>query len=205
MSLTAAQRDELLALVHSGQRIIAVKRYREIKGVGLKEALYAVTRLADVEASGGGTRTQAAAPASSAPAPDAKRVKQAEAAAMVALVAGNVVEATQRYRQHTGLGLKESKEAVDILSVVHRSEGRINAKLARAVMEKVFAGRKDEALTLIMSNTGYDDAEARALIKNIGNMRLNVSSCAGGCLRMLVGLILLAALAWFGLRQLGAF
>jgi len=198
MSLTAAQRDQLLALIHSGQKIIAVKRYREITGVGLQEALYAVTRLADMEASGGGSRTQAAAPA-----PDPRKMKEAEAAAMVALVAGNVIEATRRYRQHTGLGLKEAKDAVDVLSVVHRSEGRVNARLARAVMEKVFAGKKDEALTLVMSNAGYDDTEARALIRNIGNMRPSVSSCAGGCLRMLVGLILLAALAWFGLRQGG--
>lgn len=203
MSLTAAQKDELLRLVHSGQKIIAVKRYREITGVGLQEAMYAVTRLVDVQASGGGTRTEAAASTSSAPVLDPKKLKEAEAAAMDALRAGNVIEATKRYRQHTSLGLKEAKEAVDVLGVVHRSNGRLNPKLARAVMEKVFAGKKDEALTLVMSNAGYDDTEARALIKNIGNLRLSASSCAGGCLRLIIGGALLAALAWYGLRQLG--
>lgn len=124
---------------------------------------------------------------------------------MDALRAGNVMEAVKRYRQHTRLGLKEAKEAVDVLSVVHRSNGRLNAKVAHAVMEKVYAGRKEEALTLLMSNAGYDDTEARALIKNIGNMRLSPSSCASGCLRALVILAVLAALVGFGMKQLGLF
>lgn len=203
MTLTSAQKDELLGLIHHGQKIIAVKRYREITGVGLQEALYAVTRLAEVEASGGGTRTEALVHVPSPLAIDPKRLKEAEAAAMEALRAGNVMEATKRYRRHTGLGLKEAKEAIDVLSVVHRSNGRINAKLAHAVMEKVFAGKKEEALTLVMSNAGYDDTEARALIKNIGKMRLSASSCAGGCLRMIIALAVLAAFAWYALTQLG--
>ncbi len=203
MSLTSAQKDELLGLIHHGQKIIAVKRYREITGVGLQEALYAVTRLAEVEASGGGTRTEAAAAPAHAPAIDPKRLKDAEAAAMSFLRENNVMEAIKRYRQHTGLGLKEAKDAVDVLSVVHRSNGRLNAKLAHAVMEKVFAGKKDEALTLVMSNAGYDDTEARALIKNIGNMRLSASSCAGGCLRMIIAVAVLAGFAWYALTQLG--
>lgn len=201
MSLTSAQKDELLGLLHAGHKIDAVKRYREITGVGLQEALYAVTRLAEVHASGGGTRTEGAH--SAAHGLDPKRLKAAEAAAMDALRAGNVIEAAKRYRQHTNLGLKEAKEAVDVLSVVHRSNGRINAKLAHAVMEKVFAGKKDEALTMVMSNAGYDDAEARALIRNIGNMRLSVSSCANGCLRLIIGFAVLAGLAWYGLREAG--
>ncbi len=203
MSLTSAQKEELLGLIHHGQKIVAVKRYREITGVGLQEALYAMTRLAEVEASGGGTRTEASVHLPSSPAIEPKRLKEAEAAAMDALRAGNVMEATKRYRQHTRVGLKEAKDAIDVLSVVHRSNGRLNAKLARAVMEKVFAGQKDEALTLVMSNTGYDDTEARALIKNIGKMRLSASSCAGGCLRMIIALAVFAGFAWYALTQLG--
>ena len=205
MSLTPAQKDELLALIHSGQKIIAVKRYREIAGVGLKEALYAVTRLENVEASGGGTKTQAAAVAPAGPAVDPKRIKQAEEAAMAALRDNNAIEAIKRYRQHTHLGLKEAKDAVDALSVVHRSNGRINAKLAASLIAKVAAGKKEEALTLLMSNAGYDDTEARALIRSIGNLRPGVASCATGCLKAIVVLALLAGLAWMGLRQLGLF
>lgn len=203
MSLTTAQRDELLGLIHAGQKIIAVKRYREITGVGLQEALYAVTRLGDVESSGGGTRTQAAAPLASAPALDPKKLKEAEAAAMAALREDNAIEAIRRYRQHTHLGLKDAKDAVDVLSVVHRSNGRISAKVAQAVMEKVFAGKKDEALTLVMSSTGYDDMEAKALIKHIGGLRVTASSCAGGCLTRIIVLAALAGLVWYALREAG--
>ena len=203
MSLTPTQKDELLGLIHAGQKIIAVKRYREITGVGLQEALYAVTRLADVHASGGGTRTEAAVPSLSAPAVDPKRLKEAEAAAIAALRENNAMEAIKRYRQHTHVGLKEAKDAVDVLSVVHHSNGRINQKVAHAVMEKVFAGKKDEALTLLMSNAGFDDTEAKALIKKIGGMRVSVSSCAGGCLRLVIGLAVVAGLLWYGLREAG--
>lgn len=203
MSLSPAQKDELLALIHSGQKMVAVKRYREITSAGLQEALYAVTRLAEVEASGGGTRTQTAIPLASAPALDPRRLKQAEEAALAALRENNVMEAIKRYREHTRLGLMESKEAVDALSVVHRSNGRIGAKLAQALIAQVVAGRKEEALTLLMSNTGYDDAEARALIRNIGNMRPGVASCATGCLKAVLAMALIAGLTWVGLRQLG--
>ena len=203
MSLTREQKDELLGLVHHGQKIIAVKRYREITGVGLQEALYAVTRLSEVEASGGGTRPEVVSRVAAAAHIDPKKLKEAEAAAMSFLRENNAMEAVKRYRQHTGLGLKEAKDAVDVLTVVHRSEGRINPKVARAVMEKVFAGKKDEALTLVMSNAGYDDTEARALIGNIAKMRLSASSCADGCLRIILGFAVLSALAWYGLRQAG--
>jgi hypothetical protein len=70
-------------------------------------------------------------------------------------------------------------------------------------MEKVFAGKKDEALTLVMSSTGYDDAEAKALIKHIGGLRLSASSCAGGCLSRIIGLAVIGGLVWYGLREAG--
>lgn len=205
MPITTHQKHELLELVAAGKKVEAIKRFREMTGVGLQDAVDALELLqqhAGVKDVVVRSATTAAA-LSSASALDPQRLKQAETAAMDALRAGNVMEAVKRYRQHTRLGLKEAKEAVDVLSVVHRSNGRLNPKLAHAVMERVFAGRKDEALTLVMSNAGYDDTEARALIKNISNMRLSVSSCTGGCLRMLVALAVLAALAWYALTQLG--
>lgn len=206
MPITTHQKAELLGLVAAGKKVEAIKRFREMTGVGLREAVEALELLERHSgASSGGTRTDAAPSSASAPAIDPKRLKEAEAAAMAALRDNNVMEAIKRYRQHTRLGLKEAKDAVDVLSVVHRSNGRINAKVAHAVMEKVFAGRREEALTLLMSNAGYDDTEARALIKNIGNMRLSASSCGGGCLRALILLALLAALVGFGMKQLGLF
>ncbi len=203
MPITTHQKDELLRLVAAGKKIEAIKRLREMTGVGLQEATAALEMLEQHS----GVKTGAARNviASAASAIDPGQIKRAEEAAMAALRDNNVMEAVKRYRQHSRVGLNEAKEAVDVLSVVHRSNGRVNAKLARAVMEKVFAGQKDEALTLVMSNAGYDDTEARALIRNIGNMRLSASSCAGGCLRMILILAVLAALVGFGMKQLGLF
>lgn len=205
MPITTHQKTELLELVAAGKKVEAVKRFREMTGVGLQDAVDALELLQQH----GGVKDVAvrsattAAALSSGPPIDPKRLKEAEAAAMAALRENNVMEAIKRYRQHTRVGLKEAKDAVDVLSVVHRSNGRINQKIAHAVMEKVFAGKKDEALTLLTSNAGYDDTEARALIKNIGNMRLSVSSCAGGCLTRILALIVVAGLIWYGLRQAG--
>jgi len=207
MSLTTSQKDELLKLIQAGQKIIAVKRYREMTGVGLQEALYAVSQLVQSpSAAGGGARSDASSRSlPSLPSIDPKKLKEAEASAMAALSENNAIAAIRRYRQHTHLDLKEAKEAVDILGVVHRSNGRVNAKLARALMDKVFSGKKEEALTLAMSSAGYDDTEARALIKSIANMRPGLGSCAGGCLRLLIALAILAALGAYGAKQLGLF
>lgn len=182
--LTSAQRREIEDLVASGQKIAAVKRYREITSVGLQEALHAVEQIA-----GPAVRDLSAAVA----APDGKALREAEAAAMAALREGNVVEAIKRYRQHTRLGLKEAKDAVDALNVVERTGGRINAKLARSLMAMVGAGQKQEAITLMMSNAGYDEAEAAAFIKTLGSFRLGGRACGGGCIRMLITFAVLAA------------
>jgi ribosomal protein L7/L12 len=206
MSLTTPQKDELLKLIRDGQKIVAVKRYREITGVGLQEALYAVSQLVPGAAAFGGAGSSASYRSlPPLPSVDPKKLKEAEAAAMAALRENNAIEAIRRYRQHTHLDLKEAKEAVDVLGVVHRSNGRVNAKLARALMDKVFSGKKDEALTMAMSSAGYDDAEARSLIKAIASMRPGLASCAGGCLRMIIALAILAAFGAFGAKQLGLF
>ncbi len=209
MPVTTQQKDEILRLVRAGKKVEAIKLFREITRVGLTEAQQAITLLEEragmsgAGSSGGSPAHSIGALAAAAKAIDPKQVQRAEEAAMAALRENNVIEAIKRYRQHTRLGLKEAKDAVDALSVVHRSGGRINAKLAKSLIEKMATGHKDEALTLIMSNTGYDDTEARALLKNIANMRPNAASCAGGCLRAIVLLALLGGLGWYALTQLG--
>ena len=202
MSLTQSQKDELLSLIRSGQKIVAIKRYRELTGVGLQEALYAVGKLA--EAVGGPEASrQVVSLTATLRDVDPKKLKEAEAAAMAAIRDNNAIEAIKRYRQHTNLSLKDARDAVDALSLAHRSGGRINPKLAATLIAKIAAGQKDEALTLAMSNAGYDDTEARALIRDIVRMRPGAASCATGCLKMLVFLALLAAGMLFGLKQVG--
>ncbi len=194
MQLTQAQKEELRDLIASGQMIAAVKRYREITGVGLGEALDAVTHLG--EAGGGETASSVSAK------PDPKAMRQAEAEALAAIREGNPMEAIKRYRRHTRVGLKESKEAVDALTISHRSDGRVDPKLARALLALVKAGQTEEAVTQLMMGTGYDDSEARRFIGTITRFRAGRTGCAGGCLLMILGLGLLATLL-IGLRQAG--
>ena len=67
------------------------------------------------------------------------------------------------------------------------------------------SGTRLHPLTLAMSNTGYEDAEARKLIRNIGNMRPNPASCAGGCLRFILALAAIGGIVWYALNQAGLF
>ena len=203
MSLTQSQKDELLALIRGDQKIVAIKRYREITGVGLQEALYAITQLAVGRPGGSGVPGQAVTFETPLKNVDPKALKEAEAAAMAAIRDGNAIEAIKRYRKHTHLSLKDAKDAVDALGLSHRSNGRINTKLATQLIARIAAGQKDEALTMAMSGAGYDDTEARALIREIARMRPGAASCATGCLKILVLLALVAGGAAYALRQLG--
>jgi len=132
-----------------------------------------------------------------------RNLKEAEQAALAALRDNNVMEAIQRYRKHTKIGLKEAKDAVDALSLVHKSEGRINVKLAQSLITMVAEGRKEDALTQVMSHAGYEDSEARALVKSIGKMRPGAASCAGGCLRFIVAMALIGGFLWYVLNEAG--
>lgn len=192
MSLTTAQEKELWDLIASGQKILAVKRYREITGVGLQEAMSAVTQIRPK----GGIPTSLAA----ASALDPRKLKEAEAKALAAIREGNILEGIQRYRAHTNAGLKEAKDAVDALNISHLSNGRINPKVARALLALVASGRKQDAVTHLMSNVGFDEVEARAFI---GNLAASQRGCASGCLRTLLLLLGLVLAVWFGLRQVG--
>lgn len=104
----AAEIDQLLA---ANQKITAIKVYREHTGVGLKEAKDAVDHWAV-------TSTTRQAPISHAAPPHAPTGRAALPSAVAAeidrLVAANQkITAIKIYRDHTGLGLKESKDAIE--------------------------------------------------------------------------------------------
>lgn len=185
--LTDSQARELRQLVASGQKIAAIKRYREITSVGLEAAKRAVEDLAK----SGSHRLGSPAPPLGV---DSKRLREAEAAALAAIRTGRLMEAIKSYRLHTGLGLKESKDAVDTLRVVHQTEGRVDARMARLLIGKLAAGQKQEAITLLMSGKGYDEPEARALVGTIGGAALG-----RGCARGALVLALVLAILAFGL------
>lgn len=109
---TAADPETVMAeisqLIQNGQKIEAIKRYRELSGLGLKEAKDAI----DAMEAG-----------RSVPPPPMRSeisdaVTQATNMARVAglVQSGNKLEAIRLYRETFGVGLKEAKDAVEQLA-----------------------------------------------------------------------------------------
>jgi len=107
--------SEIRRLVEQKQLIMAIKLYRERTGLGLKESKDAIDRLA---ATGSlDVRGPLAAPAS-APASGMDGVRQA-------LREDKLIMAIKHYRDATGLGLREAKDAVEKMRDEMRARGEI--------------------------------------------------------------------------------
>ena len=193
MSLSNAQKAEIQTLVAAGQKIVAVKRFREFTGVGLEEALHAVMQLSGSQPDSLASKTHAPL-ASARPAAEAnpKGRLQGEATALAALKEGDAIEAIKRYRSHTHVSLKEAKDAVDALSVVHQSSGRVSPRVAGVLVGLLRAGKSQEALTHLMSNVGYEEADAKVFLKSLKGF--GKPGGGVGCV-----IVLLAALMLFGI------
>ena len=101
LSVDESELDELL---RQGGKIAAIKRYRELHGVGLKEAKDAI----DARAAGLATPTPAhAQPAHAPPTHDPE--------VLAFLRGGSKIQAIKRYRELHGIGLKEAKDAVEAI------------------------------------------------------------------------------------------
>jgi ribosomal protein L7/L12 len=97
--------ERIKALAQAGQKIEAIKLYRQASGVGLKEAKDAVEA---IQAGQPVTLTRA----TSAPLDEKSALL---VSVKLLLQAGNKIEAIKVYRQATGLGLKEAKDAVEAM------------------------------------------------------------------------------------------
>lgn len=148
MPVTDALVEEVLSLVSAGQKIAAIKRYRVMTGVGLAEAKDAVERLAK------GDRVR-------------ESRKGAEEAALPAIREGDTIEAIRRYRVHSTAGLKEAKDEVEALTLVHQSNGRLSSQIAREVIDMMARGRKHDPVTHLVSRAGYEEEDAKMLIGTI--------------------------------------
>jgi ribosomal protein L7/L12 len=104
-------RDDL----DSGNKIAAIKRYRELTGLGLAEAKAAIEAFER-----GATLAMAgAAPGTATPVAD---VAALDDQILASLVAGNKIAAIKTYRQQTGLGLYEAKQFIDALEAQLRTD-----------------------------------------------------------------------------------
>lgn len=189
--LTTDQKRELERLVASGNKIEAIKQFRNMADVGLAEAKAFIDAL------------EPGGHSSSAHEPTPRNLRSAEDAAMAAIRNGNLIEAIKRYRQHSRVGLKEARDAVEALSLMNRTEGRVNAKLARSLIDLMAAGDREQALTQLMSNSGLDDTEARAVLKSISGVRGGAASCVTGLVRLVLGLLVVAFVLWMAIQGTG--
>jgi len=92
--------DELVSLLERGQKIGAIKLYRERTGAGLKEAKDAVEAIQWRQASPSGSGID----------------RNLEDEVVSLLEREQKIEAIKLYRERTGVGLKEAKDAVEALA-----------------------------------------------------------------------------------------
>jgi ribosomal protein L7/L12 len=100
--------QDAIEALSRGEKILAVKLVREQTGLGLKEAK-------DLVEWHMARATRSAASDSARPASPG-----IPAGVQEALAAGNKIEAIKRFREQTGVGLKEAKDAVERLEQVGR-------------------------------------------------------------------------------------
>jgi ribosomal protein L7/L12 len=102
--LTPEQREQVERAMAEDRKIEAIKLYREFTGAGLAEAKDAVERME-------GSGHDDAPPSETG----AAAVQRIEPELRQLLREGRKIEAIKRFREATGLGLKESKDAVEAL------------------------------------------------------------------------------------------
>ncbi|MBM4784177.1 MAG: hypothetical protein GQE15_41435 [Archangiaceae bacterium] len=103
-----APASSVQALLREGRKIEAIKLYREQTGLGLKEAKDAV------EAMEQGAQALAPPPLQT-PRTITSEMAVDDAELRGHVTSGRLIEAIKRYRELTGLGLKESKDAIESL------------------------------------------------------------------------------------------
>jgi len=88
-----------------------------------------------------------------------------------ALERGNKIEAIKIYREKTGLGLKESKDAVEFILAggipAKKRRSRPPVESAAGVRDLLEEGRKDEAIDLYAKFAGVDQYTARDAVEQI--------------------------------------
>lgn len=116
--------DQLLALIQDGHKIEATKLFREHTGCGLIEARRAVESLEQ------GTLPSLAD----------ENQEDWKGEVLAQLTHRRKIAAIKIYREHTGLGLKESKEAVEKMAAEHGIKPATGCSTSAAVAVLVLLG-----------------------------------------------------------------
>lgn len=108
VSVTPERLQAVQVFIDQGRLIDAIKEYRQLTGVGLKEAKEAVEAMRD-------GRAPAAPTAAARCAPDA----------ILRILEGDMIGAIKVQRETTGQGLVEAKAAIDAEVAAMRARGEI--------------------------------------------------------------------------------
>jgi ribosomal protein L7/L12 len=154
-----AERAAIRALIEGGNKIAAIKRVRELTGLGLKEAKDYVESWQQTGAAPDLTVSGDAPPAAGLE--EVHRL----------MLQGQKIQAIKVYRELTGVGLKEAKDYVDALesgsplaaaNPAPRSSGDLAEVHALAVR-----GQKIEAIKLYRELTGVGLKEAKDYVDSL--------------------------------------
>jgi ribosomal protein L7/L12 len=178
---------ELRALLADGRKIEAIKRYREQTGAGLAAAKEAVEALEQ----GGSLPTIVPLDSSI----------ETEIASL--LESGQKIQAIKLYRERTGAGLKEAKDAVDAMGrgekvVVQFRE--IDQDLESELIGLLQQGQKIQAIKLCRSRTGMGLKEAKEVVEALAEKHGLIVATGGGCLGATI-LVLLLIVTGVGLSN----
>jgi hypothetical protein len=86
---------------------------------------------------------------------------------------GQKIQAIKRYRDLTGIGLKDAKDAIDYLSLHPNAPDKLKEKIRRLELDDsglrdlIAEGRADEAVEVYRKFAGVDEYTARDAIRKI--------------------------------------
>ena len=163
--------ERVRSLMDEGQKIEAIKLYRERTGAGLKDSKDAV------EAIGRGEGR---------PSRQDDRGFQEEVVSL--LEQGQKIGAIKLYRERTGVGLKEAKDAVEAIqrSQVVPSGSGIDRNFEDEVVSLLEQGQKIGAIKLYRERTGVGLKEAKDAVEVLAERRGIVISRGAGCFGVVV-------------------
>ena len=114
LSAEQAKKDHsVLEFLRQSQKIKAIRRFREITNLGLKDAKLAVESIGSVKACDFADSTSLTAQKSNTRKKTSMKMNQIAELAQ----SGQIIMAIKLYREETGVGLREAKMAVDAMVI----------------------------------------------------------------------------------------
>ena len=171
--------SELRELLAAGQKLQAIKLYKDRTGAGLLDAKNAVDEFAR-----SGSLPQSAATATGGDS------LQAEVAAL--LQRGQKLQAVKLYKERTGVSLMEAKQAVERLAGERGATAApVDERLAVELLPSLRMGDKREAIRIYQNRTGAGAREAKRAVAALARQH-GMYDRESACLTTLLMLVVLA-------------